>query len=220
MDGAGGSGFKVVMTNDAQADDVAQGSVEKILRAAEIEFGTRGLDAVSVQHIADRAGVSSKLIYHYFSKKSDLYAEAMVRMTRRLLEIYRQDGDSKADPLAAIHAFARSYCEYQIRHPHLGLLVVDQVVQHGSQIKRDARAGNSLGELLNHLRDVVALGKGSGSIKPDVSAEGVLFLTMIVTLGYTTMTTLLGPTTFIVPELASDVDIAAKVADIVTASVR
>lgn len=201
------------------AGDDGVGSVEKILRAAEEEFGRNGLDAVSVQDIALRAGVSSKLIYHYFARKGDLYAEAMVRMTRRFLEIYSRAEDRPDDPLAAIRKFAHSYCEYQQNHPHLGLLVIDQVVHRGHQIKRDVRAGASLGDLLTHLRDAIAEGQRRGLIRADVSAQGVLYLTMIVTLGYTTMTNLLGPTTFVVPELAPGVDIAARVADIVCAAV-
>ena len=47
-------------------------AIDKILEAAQKEFARSGFATVHVAQIAQSAGVSAKLIYHYFGKKENL----------------------------------------------------------------------------------------------------------------------------------------------------
>ena len=53
----------------------AAGTREKILRAAETEFSTKGYAGARMQRIADRADVKKELLYHYFRGKEQLFGE-------------------------------------------------------------------------------------------------------------------------------------------------
>lgn len=53
------------------------GSRERIVVAAEHEFGENGYDGATIRAIAARAGVDSALVHHYFGAKADLFAEVI-----------------------------------------------------------------------------------------------------------------------------------------------
>lgn len=70
---------------------------EKILESALDLFFTKGYDAVGVQEIAERSGVTKPTLYHYFGSKYGLL-EALVsthyaQFHEGLLEAARYDGD-------------------------------------------------------------------------------------------------------------------------------
>jgi AcrR family transcriptional regulator len=51
-------------------------SAQRILRAAQIEFGEHGLEGATVRAIAQRAGVDPSLVIQHYGSKSDLFAIA------------------------------------------------------------------------------------------------------------------------------------------------
>jgi AcrR family transcriptional regulator len=59
---------------------------EQILDAAAIEFARGGYAALSVQDVADRAGISKPLIYEYFGSKESLYVACAQRAGRTLVD--------------------------------------------------------------------------------------------------------------------------------------
>jgi AcrR family transcriptional regulator len=58
--------------------------VETLLRAAELEIGERGLDELTTNHVAARAGVGVGSLYQYFADKESI-VEAL--MQRRRAEV-------------------------------------------------------------------------------------------------------------------------------------
>jgi AcrR family transcriptional regulator len=59
--------------------------VEALLHAAELEIGERGLDDVTTNHIAARAGVGVGSLYQYFDGKESMIEAVMQRHAARLL---------------------------------------------------------------------------------------------------------------------------------------
>ena len=51
-------------------------SAQRILEAAQAEFGERGLEGTTVRAIAQRAGVDPSLVIQHYGSKSDLFAIA------------------------------------------------------------------------------------------------------------------------------------------------
>jgi TetR/AcrR family transcriptional regulator len=49
----------------------------KILEAAETEFGLKGYNGASLQHIAERAGLPKPNIIYYFQSKANLYKQVL-----------------------------------------------------------------------------------------------------------------------------------------------
>ncbi|BFM08214.1 TetR/AcrR family transcriptional regulator [Halioxenophilus aromaticivorans] len=49
-------------------------TIRQILLAARQEFSENGLDKANVQKIAERAGVTKQLVYHYYQSKEQLFS--------------------------------------------------------------------------------------------------------------------------------------------------
>ncbi len=56
---------------------MAEGTKERILRAAMELFASKSYEAVGIREIATRAGVNSSLISYYFGGKANLYKEIL-----------------------------------------------------------------------------------------------------------------------------------------------
>src|SRR5258706_14546667 len=65
-------------------------------------FGERAYDDVSIDAIADAAGISKGLLYHYFPTKRAYYAATVKEAAARL--VASTDTDDSAPPLERLHA--------------------------------------------------------------------------------------------------------------------
>lgn len=63
-----------------QFEEIREASQEKIIRAALELFGTKGYDATSITEIAEKAGISKGLLYHYFDSKETLLASMLAQI--------------------------------------------------------------------------------------------------------------------------------------------
>jgi AcrR family transcriptional regulator len=52
-------------------------TAQRILEAAQIEFGDRGFEATTVRAIAQRAGIDPSLVIQHYGSKADLFAIAV-----------------------------------------------------------------------------------------------------------------------------------------------
>jgi AcrR family transcriptional regulator len=82
----------------------------QILGSAIELFGKRGYHATTIREIADRAGVSTGLVYQYFGDKEDVLFLAL----QTVLESYRERiplaGEGMVDPLERFRAAVYAYC--------------------------------------------------------------------------------------------------------------
>lgn len=75
---------------------------EQILAAAATVFGDLGYDGATIRLIAERAGVDSALVHHYFGSKADLFAAAIdipINPASTLPEVIGTDLDSAGERL-------------------------------------------------------------------------------------------------------------------------
>jgi TetR/AcrR family transcriptional regulator, cholesterol catabolism regulator len=101
----------------------AQRRSEQLLTAAARLMERDGSQAVSMQAVAEEAGVSVGLIYRYFGGKDDLLLAVIVDVldafSTRVPEAIEAAGDNPVERLAA--AF-RAYCEVIDEHRHAAVL--------------------------------------------------------------------------------------------------
>lgn len=70
--------------------EAPSGGRERILQAAFRLFSERGYTGVSMQQIAEAAGITKATLYHHFADKADLFAEMMrARFGRSQVELAR-----------------------------------------------------------------------------------------------------------------------------------
>ena len=88
---------------------------QQLLAAALEVFGERDFDEVSVDEIADAAGVSHGLIFQYFGTKKDLY----IAIVEPLIEQFRAriQPDLSQPPAERLRQSTRAYAEVISEHP-------------------------------------------------------------------------------------------------------
>ncbi|HEX3344470.1 MAG TPA: helix-turn-helix domain-containing protein, partial [Polyangiaceae bacterium] len=85
-------------------------------------FTRRTYDDVSIDELAQAAGISKGLLYHYFPSKRHLYVETVREAARELLE--RTATPEGMDPLDRLRAGLDAYVDYVGKHgkPYAALL--------------------------------------------------------------------------------------------------
>ncbi len=84
-------------------------------RAQLIELGaemlaTRRLEEISVEEIADRAGISRGLLFHYFASKQDFHLAVVTKMAAAMLE--RTAPDLSLAPAEALSASLSAFIDF------------------------------------------------------------------------------------------------------------
>ncbi|UUZ83887.1 TetR/AcrR family transcriptional regulator [Paenibacillus sp. P26] len=82
--------------NDEQLNQIRDERREQIMAAALKVFARRGIIGTKMSMIADAAGISHGLLYHYFKSKEELFTTlvqgAMVESISAMKDIYRLPG--------------------------------------------------------------------------------------------------------------------------------
>jgi TetR/AcrR family transcriptional regulator, cholesterol catabolism regulator len=150
----------------------AQQRSEQLLRAAARLMERDGSQAVSMQAVAEEAGVSVGLIYRYFGGKDDLLLAVIVDVLDafavRVPEAVEEAGENPVHRLAA--AF-RAYCEVIDEHRHAAVLtyresksltdegrrrIMELEVATSEPLRTILREGIATGELVDVDVDLVS----------------------------------------------------------------
>ncbi|MFE4502938.1 TetR/AcrR family transcriptional regulator [Rhodococcus sp. NPDC056743] len=118
-------------------------------RAQLIDLGARmlaerPLEQISVEDIADQAGVSRGLLFHYFASKSEFHL-AIVRHTSQQM-LARTEPDDTDDPIATLRSVLVSYVDY----------VTDNRTTYVSLLRGTASGDPQMREVFEQTRDIMA----------------------------------------------------------------
>jgi TetR/AcrR family transcriptional regulator len=141
-----------------------------ILAAAESLFAVHGYDGVSIQDIANVAGVSKANIYHHFSSKDELYLAvlryAFEYMSVLLSELQNVDGSIKEQ----LAHFSAKHLRHLNLKPGISRLILRELLDHGSSRGRDL-ARRVFGEHFSKLKQILHRGQEAGDVREDVDAD-------------------------------------------------
>ena len=93
-----------------------------ILAAATRCFGTHGLANVSMETVAEEAGVTKPTVYAHFGSKAGLFEAALAGMLRRMQDEPLPEVASLDELEAALLAHATAHLEVLLDEANLGLL--------------------------------------------------------------------------------------------------
>ncbi|MCZ4277830.1 MAG: TetR/AcrR family transcriptional regulator [Rhodococcus sp. (in: high G+C Gram-positive bacteria)] len=120
-------------------------------------FADRPYDEVWIEEVADLAGVSRGLMYHYFSSKRDFFAEILKVESARILEITAPDTSL---PVAEqVAAGLDAYFRYSVEHEHgvrainRGAMLGDAEIQSILTAELDIQQERILAALPAEVRD-------------------------------------------------------------------
>lgn len=136
----------------------------KIGTVAEALFAERGFDGTSVREIAERAGATKALIYHYYDNKEALYQtllEDAVSGVVTQIEAIAADG---TEPEAQIRAVVQAFIDAYHDAPHRFQMLQRTIDDHHAIVA--VLADRWFSRAHRALQDIVARGVRQGSLKP------------------------------------------------------
>lgn len=88
-----------------------------LLAVGAAVFGTKAYDDVQIDQIAQQAGVSRGLLYHYFPSKRAFFAAIVQVGCDEILDATQPD--PSRSPMAQLQASLEAYFDYVESHPHM-----------------------------------------------------------------------------------------------------
>ena len=150
---------------------------ERLLRAAADLFARKGVDAVSVDAIADEAGRTSGALYDHFGGKQGLIA-ALVDTMRN--ELAAQIGGESDDPRHRIDAIWRNFADHPDEQGGLWLLLEHELWLRAA---RDPELQQALAARYAAGRKGMARAFNQWDVDPAVPAKSLPPLVLALLLG-------------------------------------
>ncbi|MCV7149931.1 TetR/AcrR family transcriptional regulator [Mycolicibacterium pyrenivorans] len=133
---------------------------ELLALGAEV-FGQRPYDEVRIDEIAERAGVSRALMYHYFPDKRAFFAAVVRAEGERLFEATNTPPEPGLTLFGQLRAGVLAYLHYDEEHPHgawaayLGMGRSDPVLRGIEDIDNDRQANRIIDRVTQAVGDAL-----------------------------------------------------------------
>ena len=88
------------------------GKKERILRAAQEIFAKSGYAGTTMKMVAEKAGVASGLVFHYFESKENLFMVAGSELIDTMIVELREKTAGCANGCEALGAFIEAYLNF------------------------------------------------------------------------------------------------------------
>jgi TetR/AcrR family transcriptional regulator len=152
-----------------------------ILDAAEAVAADAGIDAMTMDLVAQRARLSRALIYVYFEDKFDLTVALCERGLGLLLQRFRQTAQRRGSGLQQVAALGRAYVSFAQEHPlYFEVISLFQAHAPDSAAQRpNELACKASGDEV-HAVTIAALRRGvaDGSIRRDLGNAKLVAITL------------------------------------------
>jgi AcrR family transcriptional regulator len=142
-------------------------------RAQLIELGvqmlaTRRLEDLSVEALADEAGISRGLLFHYFRSKQEFHLEVVRACARELLQ--RTEPDPELPPLAQLRTSLGAYIDYVTQNRDVYVSLVRGAASGDAAVRAvaDETRTEQANRVLKHL-DALGL---PGAARTELAVRG------------------------------------------------
>src|SRR6201993_1280698 len=98
------------------------GSREAIVAAAQHLFLERGFGAVSMDDLAEAAGVARRTLYNQFASKEEIFREMLLEVSRQLEDAFPPGIETQGDVEEVLHLVARVILGLHKNPEYLGFL--------------------------------------------------------------------------------------------------
>jgi len=147
-----------------------------ILEVAEQLFADRGFDAVSINDIAQQAGVSKANIFHHFKSKEGLYL-AVLKMacSRSVKALDDLKGQTPENPIDHMNIFFSSHLQALLEQPLSTRLILWELFENSEQ-RGKRLAEEVFSETFAKVVDLVREAKSQGVIRSEIDTPLLAFL--------------------------------------------
>ena len=125
-------------------------------------FGAKAYDEVSIDDLAEAAGISKGLLYHYFPTKRAFYTACVAEAAAQLLEAITVAAKPDAEPLERLDFAIAAYLDYVQEHQraYANLMITGVGVDDECRAIVDETRAKLIDELLSGMGENVSLTPG------------------------------------------------------------
>lgn len=148
-------------------------TLKRILAAARAEFAAKGLDKAHVQIIADNAGVTKQLIYHYYQNKENLFACVLDEASdHSMSELTVLDLDH-LEPEQALRSMVYHIYDQFRADPALASLATEGIRYHDNNETPRNRFAEMGPVLTKKMSDIIGRGASQGIFHRELDSNYV-----------------------------------------------
>lgn len=148
---------------------------ERILASAEALFSQHGFDAVSINTIAEHAGVSKANVFHHFNSKDDLYIAVLRAACSDTAEnLHHLQHDDRPFP-ERLAEFAREHLRRIMQRHEVTRLIQRELTNNQPGRAQDI-AEKVFGNIFKHLVQILRDGQARKELRADVDPAMVATL--------------------------------------------
>jgi len=148
-------------------------SREQLLRTAIHFFSARGFEGASVNDIVTHAGMSKRMVYHYFQSKALLYQEALYFAFSELAKMENEAVAQAKGLEGAVLNLIQVYFEFPRKHPEFSRLLRWENLNNGEGIK-DSQFPLSKDHVIKFLKSAIKQEADGQCWRADLEANQLL----------------------------------------------
>lgn len=154
---------------------LAEGA-RSIIDAAEALFSENGFAAVSLNDVAERAGVSKANIFHHFESKDGLYL-AVLRSACESVPVIHDLASKDTPYKERLTTFIRSQLENMLRRERVSRLIQRELFERGP-LQAKQLAEQVFGKNFSYLVGLLREGQAQGELREDI--DPALVATLLI----------------------------------------
>ena len=154
-------------------------STERILASAEQLFSEQGYDAVSMNAIAEKAGVSKANIFHHFSTKNALYLAVVKDACKETQTRVQTIEKTHATIVARLAHFAQSQLQFMLEHGQTTRLILRELLKNGPELGREL-AEQVFGQSFAQLVEMIREGQANGELRQEVDPAAIAVMLVAI----------------------------------------
>ena len=175
---------------------------QRILKAAIREFSAKGFNGARIENIAKRSKANTRMIYHYYGGKEQLYIASLEEVLDELrVEELKQDVNG-VEPLAGLMQLFDFIHGHFATHPELVSLMSAENILKAKFLKKSRNIHERASSVLNLITELLVRGESQGVIRAGL--DPLQLYVAMVSLSYFHLSNAYTLSTLFQEELTSD----------------
>lgn len=142
-------------------------ATERILSAAKDLFAESGFNSVSMNAIAEHAGVSKANVFHHFKSKNELYLAVLKTACNQSGSQIDQFGNGSGSLVERLRDYARSHLANILQDEKISRLILRDLLENGSHRGKEL-AEQVFGQNFANLVEILRVGQKKGELRKGI----------------------------------------------------
>jgi AraC-like DNA-binding protein len=156
-----------------------------IIDTAERLFLEKDFESISMDEVANEAGLTKRTLYQYFISKEDLFYAVVLKGEKLLFSLWEEVIENRNNALEKIRLINKAYCQFYIDNPSML-----RIMNYQPDNILNCKASPSYQEVvamkntaLCYYNDIVDAGKSDGSINKNLDTKKAVYFGLLSSMG-------------------------------------